>query len=86
MEKTISYHEARKEVSQMFLKKFGTLVTDVLGEITCNQNLEIKDQFELIEAVINVAGVLTDRLDWLYDFHYEQEEQERQAREGGEEE
>lgn len=86
MAKTISFHAARKEVAQTFLKKIGPLVTEVLGEITCSSNLDIKDQFELVEAVVNIAGDLTDRLEWLYDYHDEKEEQDRQAREGGQEE
>lgn len=81
MAKTITFHAARKEVAQMFLKKIGPLVTEVLGEITCSSNLDIKDQFEMVEAVINVAGDVTDRLEWLHDYH--EEEEERWTVEGG---
>lgn len=86
MAKTITFHAARKEVAQMFLKKIGPLVTEVLGEITFSSDRDIKDQFEMVEAVVNIAGDVTDRLEWLYDYHTEQEEKDRQAREGGNEE
>lgn len=86
MAKTITFHAARKEVAQMFLKKIGPLVTEVLGEITFSSDKDIKDQFEMVEAVVNIAGDVTDRLEWLFDYHTEQEEKDRLAREGGEEE
>ena len=74
----LGYHAARLYVVREVEESLDKLTTKLLVDLTGNGEMSLDDRLELVEAVPSVIGDLSDKLNWLNNYHTEGLRKERE--------
>lgn len=81
MEKKINFKEARIRIAKALLNGLDKPVTQLLYELSADDNYSLADRLEMIEAVPFVAGEIVDKLYSTIEYYEEQIENEKNKEE-----